>query len=907
MTKWKRKTGTEGAWIKCYTIMFAVLALLVYSLHILYGKSFVYSGSSLSGDGLLQHYTALAYYGEYLRTIFRKVFVLRSFSIPEFDLSIGLGGNIITTLGYETLGDPLSLLAVFVPMRYTEYLYVFLILFRLYLAGIAFCQYCFYHSYSMEQVLPGVLIYVFSFYTIAVAILHPFFLNPLIFFPWILMGADRLIQERRMAPFVLPATLAAVSNFYFFYMITFMVFLYCIPYIGQSFFKDRDWRQGLRRARDLVLSYAVALMLAAPVLLPMAAAVGSSGRLGGAKPIPLFYELSYYAKLPIAFMNASADHYAHLGYGVTALLAVGLLLMKTKWREKVWLKAAFLTGTVFLLFPFFGSMLNGFGYATNRWVWAYCFVVAMIVVSQIPAVWKLKKWAAWGSVGATLLFMIPTFYVRAQGDQEKLAAAAIVLVAGMILPSAAILLLWKRNKGVRTFYLTVIVVNIFLSMYGFYSPLSGNYIKDCGSWGQAWEDISGGALSAMEGLNPEEYERARVDSVSNMSLADVRANSAMLMGVNSIAFYFSMIDESSASFLHEMYLPTPLENQYVNLDGRALLSCLLGVKYQIVRQGEEDELSYGYSRLVQEKNGYALYESDYALPLAFLYDSVMSEEDYETLDVVEKQQAIMQAAVLSDMDLEHRGEMPVINAGKLEYCHRDSPYRIEDAQGVTIQENRYEVTQAGAFIQLSADSSGAAERYFLFDNLWYEGADSARITVTNDVKTCGVDINGVTSNYYAGIHDFLCNMGYAGEHGDSYRLVFSRPGTYLADEIRIVDQPLGQLEKWSCARRENEVEYSILEDEIALRAEAEKDCLLYLSIPYSRGWSAMLDDQEVSLMKVNHFGMGVYIPQGEHTICLQYRTPYLRTGLILMAAGVICCCAAAAWKSGRDGRAGRKL
>ena len=130
----------EKVWMRSYTLTFVLLSMIMYSLNIIYHKSFVYSGVNLAGDGLVQHYTALAYYGEYLRTIGRNFFKTFTFSIPEFDLSIGLGGSIITTLGYEMLGDPFNLLAAFVPMQYTEYLYVFLVILRLYLAGIAFCH-----------------------------------------------------------------------------------------------------------------------------------------------------------------------------------------------------------------------------------------------------------------------------------------------------------------------------------------------------------------------------------------------------------------------------------------------------------------------------------------------------------------------------------------------------------------------------------------------------------------------------------------------------------------------------------------------------------------------------------------------------------------------------------------------
>lgn len=885
-------TGKKS-WIRSYTLAFVLLSLLLISLNLLYGKSFIHSGMSLAGDGLVQHYTALAYYGEYLRTIWRNFFAAFTFSIPEYDLSIGLGGSIITTLGYEVLGDPLNLLSVFVPVQYTEYLYDFLVIFRLYLAGIAFCQYCFYHSYGIRQILPGMIVYVFSFYTVALIVLHPFFLNPLIYLPLVLLGLDQIFRERRPLLFIFSCTLAAVSNFYFFYMISIMAVLYSIPYLAGVGVKGRDWKSGLKDAVRLGCCYAVSLMLAAPVFLPMVIAVQSSSRVGSAGQLSLFYELIYYVKLPIAFMNASADYYAHLGYGIVGVLAVGTLFFRTKWKYKFPLKAAFITGTVFLLFPFFGSVFNGFGYATNRWVYAYSFVVAMIVVSQFPVLLRGGRGMAWGAMGTTLLCIIPTLYVRIGGAEGKTAAAAAVLLAAAAVLCGIAILSRRRENRVEIILLAVMAANIFLSVYSYYSPLAGDYLKNCGDWGTAWRDVSHGPLCALEGMEKEKTEGVRVDT-ANMSLADVRVNSAMLKGVNSIPFYFSMIEGSTAAFLHEMQLPTPLENQYASLDGRSILMSLLGVRYQIARLGEETELSYGYNSFIQERDRYVVYETDNALPLAFVYDQIMREEDYSTLDVVEKQQVMMQAAVIAERD--RAGDMPVIKSGEAEYCHWESMYQIEDVQGVSVQNNRYQVTQEGAFIQLHTECSQAAERYFLFDNLWYEGADSARITVTDHVSAQGFDVNSTVSNYYTGIHDFLCNMGYSEDHGDSYRIVFSKPGLYMIDEIRIVDQSLERLETWSRARRENEVAYSIGEDEVTLRAEVKEDSLLYLSIPYSKGWSAWIDGKEAPVMKVNHFGMGMYISQGTHSVCLKYHTPYMRIGLIMMAAGVIGCWAVTVWR-----------
>lgn len=372
----KATKDKSSPWLTQYSITFFITCLLAYSLHIYYGKSFIYSEESLAGDGLVQHFNALAYYGNWLRSILKNIFVDHVFTIPEYDLSIGLGGDIITTLNYYVLGEPLNLLSVFTPVAYTEFLYHVLVIARLYLAGIAFYLYCIYHSYERERILPGAIIYVFSFYSIAISILHPFFLNPLIYFPLILLGIDKVLKERKPLIFILASALSAASNFYFFYMMTIFMVIYCIIRYLQYHYKEMRLVLVLREIGRFALYYFIAILIAAPVFIPTVIAVYSSGRVGGRSSVPILYELIYYVKLPIAFFNASADYYSYLGYGAIAAIAVMLLFLKTKWKDKIGFKAAFLAfiilggrrlkseATLYRVTIVIGIFLNAFGFYT---------------------------------------------------------------------------------------------------------------------------------------------------------------------------------------------------------------------------------------------------------------------------------------------------------------------------------------------------------------------------------------------------------------------------------------------------------------------------------------------------------------------------------------------------------------
>ena len=135
-------------------------------------------------------------------------------------------GDILTTFHYYTIGDPLNLLSVFVPVRYTEYLYVGLILLRCYLSGISFSVYFFYHKHGRMAVLFGSLIYIFANYQTYAAVKHPYFINPMIYLPLLLLGIDKIYKKEKPYLFMGMTSIAALSNFYFFYMLCIFMFLY---------------------------------------------------------------------------------------------------------------------------------------------------------------------------------------------------------------------------------------------------------------------------------------------------------------------------------------------------------------------------------------------------------------------------------------------------------------------------------------------------------------------------------------------------------------------------------------------------------------------------------------------------------------------------------------------------------
>ena len=281
-------------------------------------------------------------------------------------MSIGFGQDIITTLSYYVIGDPFSALSVFCPAKYAEYLYSAFIILRIYLAGIAFSLFTRSHGYRSLLTLCGTMIYVFSSYTLLTATLHPYFTNPLLCLP-LLLGADRIFEKKGSGLYIVMIALSAITNFYFFYMLCLITFLYVVFRFFYAFGKPSPgvlMRYFIRFSAFSLLGIGIAMIL----LLPAAVNILGSGRIEAEVIVPPFYGGEYYINLPGAFLSGTAGYYSHLGYTGVGFLSVLILftnLRKHK-HECRFFAIAFLLLTVFLLIPFFGHLFNGMSYVTNR-------------------------------------------------------------------------------------------------------------------------------------------------------------------------------------------------------------------------------------------------------------------------------------------------------------------------------------------------------------------------------------------------------------------------------------------------------------------------------------------------------------------------------------------------------------
>ena len=68
--------------------------------------------------------------------------------------------------------------------------------------------------------------------------------------------------------------------------------------------------------------------------------------------------------------------------------------------------------------------------------------------------------------------------------------------------------------------------------------------------------------------------------------------------------------------------------------------------------------------------------------------------------------------------------------------------------------------------------------------------------------------------------------------------------------------------------------------------EAERAGLLFLSIPYDKGWTILVDGKEAEPYKIFDTFLSVHVSSGFHEISLQYMPEGLKTGAMITAASI---------------------
>ena len=718
-----------------YSSLFLLVGFLCYF-------RFIRAGISLvdNYDAWDQHYRALAYYSQYLKGIAKELFFNHKIVIPDWNFSIGEGGDILATLHYYVIGDPIAFLCVFVPQRFIHIFYSFSCILRIYLSGIAFVVFCRYKGLrSLYGVTVGALSYAFCYWAIYCSARHPYFLNPLIYFPLILFGVEKIINKEKPYFFIIMTAISALSNIYFFYMLVILTILYVIVRLLIQRYSLKEWCSILLK---FLLFSCIGVCIAGVILLPVVYTYIADARVSLSTPLRIFYPLYYYSQLPAAIISNNTEFWLRIGITSPAFLAVLMVFLKR--HRNITLIVLFLVSCLLILTPIGGTFLNGMTYITNRWVWAYAFLISYMFSSKWDEMIVLSNDEF---IPFTIFISILFFLCLLFPMSRNIAAfSAIPLMLIFIIVSYQNASQILNCRVAEYVCLMLVIIGICNLAFWHFSSYGDYYIAQCKSNDDIEADWNNNESTIIESISEQSNTR--------YSGRNLTSNVNLLKDISATQYYWSTSNPYVNDFRTDLeFIELPI-HCYEGYDDRAAPLALSSVEYYSIDKTDKKSIPYGFeligtynSRdfinraensyykkideadipkdqkkkiLKRHNKNYNIYRNTNSLPFGYCYDKFISAEVVDSLDPVQRQEVELEAACIESKD---KNKMIFDNI--VEYTDYNKeysvPYRmIPKSKHITASGNSFTVTSHNSTVVLQpAQKIENAEIYVRFEGLKY--------------------------------------------------------------------------------------------------------------------------------------------------------------------------------------------
>ena len=888
-----------------YTIMFCVLVSACFFFLFTSDISLV-----KDSDGWRQHLKAQIYFASYLREIIRTLLSDHQLIIPAWDFHISEGNDILNTLHYYAIGDPLTWLCVFIPTKYMHFFYTGLSLFRLYLAGITFSVLCFNTGKNNPYaILTGALSYAFCSWGLVSASEHPFFINPMILFPLMILGIEKIIAKEKPYVFIIASALSASCNFYFFYMIVLLAITYAL--IRLLILNDRSIKERYSSLLQMGIMSVVGVCISGIILLPILMFFLNDPRLGlSAQPFHWFYSMSYYANIPGSLVSCRADHWLCLGYSAPVVL--GLFLLITDRKKSTHLKILLLLALLVIIFPIGGRILNGMSYATNRWSWSLALLACYILVEKWDDLLSLSK-SSWFK----LLCVVVLYYlITATNERSKIPS---VITASSILAIVMIVLLIKdRLVFKQCAIICLAIISIATISFWHYSPKGTDFTSKLMTNENIRSKWKNNEAVIIRDISDDQYVK--------YSGSATTANVSMFNDLSNTAYYFTNAIPSFNEFRIDMQMCESSTFHYDGYDDRTSLVALSSVNYYATKKAKRNQIPYGFD-LYDVIDKYHIFKNNYPLPFAYCYSSCYDIDAWNSLDPVQKQQIQLDSAVVANPSQFEMDEMTD------KVTNYSVPYKIECTENVTQLGNSFVATSKDTkviiHIEKKYNSSETylgiegldftpVSRYELYhgdssvdpqdkygENEWNVLSADEQMNIKKEhfywdpiqVAILGFEASSVKKEVEyippdgkasSGRHDFIINFCYSEESPDTIEITLPKIGIYSFDAIKVyavsMDGYTDRIDKLqsdtlnNCTFGVNSVNGDI---------DLKDPKILCLTTPYSSGWKVFVDGEEHDSLSVNKRYLGAYLPAGHHQIRFEYETPYFKEGAILSLFGLV--------------------
>lgn len=824
------KITNKKIFLTYYTLLFFIIFSCIFLPFFLKGNSLIHEC-----DGYNQYFPAFVYIGRYLRES------IRTLSFKQFDFAIGYGEGIIPALNYYGFGDPINLLSVFIPIRFSAFAFSMLLVFRIYLCGISMSYYLRKAGSQWHICLFSCLTYAFCSYSLVKGTQFYPYITTMILLPLMMAGIDQTLKNNKISfLFIFSVFLQSINSFYFLYMDTLFIILYFVIISVK-----KQLLSVIKQGLYLFSQYILGILMGAFIFMPAVYGFLSStrGSFSSMKLTSLLFPqvdtlINYWGNFFIGRGYSSGD------LAFTILEIICLFVFLTKKGASRRFKTLSVIVLVGYFIPLTGYVMNGFSYSTDRWGYLLHFIIISIMAETIDSISKLNK----KFILLFSSFILSSFIVHLLNF--SITSSSIIRVLLYIIFIAIFLIISylnivERKKLVYIFLFANIILNGCMIFWPV--VLGGDGYSSSFKAYDLLKLETNNSDTIHSPLDSNKFSRENID-ISKSSYG-----TSMINNFYGTTEYLSILNSNISNFYQELAISPGIRGSswtLTGLDNRNIPEDLLSV---------------------------ATNNPDY-LPIGITYSNFMSLQNFKKLLIPQKDTVLSRSIILEEIpeaDLMETFTTDIVQSLEINVA-------IENA---SINDNFFTSEEkCKMLISINSSLTQNEELYLSFSNLYSYSSWENTITVDGkDLLLLQADVQPYYSGYSPESYWVKINPL---PPQNTVTVAFPAGQTFSLDDVKVYSRNTKtDSERLASLREYTLQDINCKQNSFTGIINIPDERILFLNIPYSTGWSCYIDGSPVTIYRANIGFMGIPLQAGYQKIMLQYKTPGLLSGIILSLCG----------------------
>lgn len=683
------RKGFRQVW-QWYTLFFLVYALAYFGVFFLTGHTLIWRN-----DAATQHLQILQ---QFHKDFWYWMHHLSS-GPSLWTWHMGLGSDILEVYSYYVVGDIFSYPALFVPYSWIPTVFCVMIVIRLYCAGLAFSYMAHHFRLSPQAIVAGTVTYMASGFMFYATVAQPFFMNPTIQFPLLLLATGYYLKTNKKLPLTLMFFWVFINNFYFAYLLGIGYGLFLLIYLV---FHHDQWQELWVKFSKIVGLAIVGALLAAVVLVP--AIVGIRGSVRSSDSVFAngiwHYNYAYYFQLPVRLISLGGGGTYWTSLIFVAPVVIAACFIWKRWRQYPLLAVSLGLTVLFTLIPAVAAIFNGFSSPYNRWLLLAFVPVALAVAALIDNLATLTP-QEYRFINITLLvYMVILFILNVLLFTVSLVALALMGCSWGLLVYAHGQ--HQRNHTARAKHQAARIKWLFacfVLINGSINAIMNNIPQ---TYGLAISMLTPGQYTrntsrAFAGLDRKlkHVKQYRVATLANnyMGAGGVTLDNTLDNRMQNISSFYSVITKSYGTFAqaigNSQYMPIKPLRQ---VDNRSILENFLGVKYIFVqtKNSGHKAIPATFKRVATSKNGKtALYRSNSNFSLLWWNNKTLTQKQANALTQTQREYMLLQGVVVPSKKVAATTKTATLPHSAV----RTLKYHVVDANGKRVSLKKLQVNK----------------------------------------------------------------------------------------------------------------------------------------------------------------------------------------------------------------------